>query len=59
MITGSDTPAFSLFLAASEYVAPVAMILVSSSDKAIHVSNGADRSASSRAIVCGDISSAE
>jgi hypothetical protein len=52
---GSDTPARSLFSTTSEYVAPVATILLSSSERAIQLPKGANRNASRRAAACGDI----
>ena len=52
---GSETPARSLFSAASEYVLPVATILLSSSESATQLPSGADRNASRRAAACGDI----
>jgi L,D-transpeptidase catalytic domain len=46
--TGSATPAISLFSTASEYERPTATMRLSSSDKAIQLSRGADFSASNR-----------
>src|ERR1700694_1564981 len=46
---GSDIPAFSLFATTSLNVEPTATILLSSSDKAIQLFRGAERSASRRA----------
>ena len=48
IMTGSETPAFSLLATASLYVEPTATILLSSSDRATHLSSGADCRASKR-----------
>lgn len=55
MISGSDSPARSLSSTTSEYVAPVATIFDSSSDRAIQLLSGAVRNSSKRFTFSGDI----